>query len=270
MAQSTIRLAAGAGVVAASLLIVGPHPAQAVADKHGSGSHSKNDDRKNGSNRRGNRPKPSVPNLLNGVLNIRGTAKDPIPDLAPPATDLEPPVMDLGPRVMDLGTGGSDLEDLAVVQSIAPEGPTALRSAAVVEEPPSVNASGAVPRSGSDHIGASAVPVQSPRVVVGNGRSPGLQAADPEPGRENPVTPEVVPAVPAAIEVTIAPMPPLPPVERIRPPRLTVGEMGPAEIDTMTDPFFGLAGLILIPAIGAALGYRQARAAQSVRESARS
>ena len=256
MAQSTIRFAAGAGVVAASLLIVGPHPAQALADKHGSGSHSKNDGRKNGSHSRGNRPKPNVPDLVNGVLNIGGAAKDPIPDLEPP--------------VMDLGTGGSDLEDLAVVQSIAPEGPTALRSAAVVEEPPSVNASGAVPRSGSDHIRASAVPVRSPRVVVGNGRSPGLQAAEPEPGPENPVTPEVVPAVPAAIEVTIAPLPPLPPVERIRPPQLVVGETGPPEIDTMTDPLFGLAGLILIPAVGAALGYRQARAAQSLRESIRS
>ena len=101
--------------------------------------------------------------------------------------------------------------------------------------------------------------------MIGNGRSPGLQIANPEPVRENPVTPAVTPAVPAAIEVTIAPLPPpLPPVERIQPPRLVVGEMGTAKIDTTTDPLFGLAGLLLIPAVGAALGYRQARAAQSV------
>lgn len=35
VAHSTVRFAAGAGVIAASLLIVGPNPAQAVADKHG-------------------------------------------------------------------------------------------------------------------------------------------------------------------------------------------------------------------------------------------
>ena len=113
------------------------------------------------------------------------------------------------------------------------------------------------------------MPVGSPRVVVGNGRSPGLQDAGTEPAHEYPVT-EVAPAVPVAIEVTIAPLPPpLPPVERIQPPRLVVGEMGPPEIDTPTDPLFGLAGLLLIPAVGAALGYRQARAAQSLRESTR-
>jgi hypothetical protein len=105
-------------------------------------------------------------------------------------------------------------------------------------------------------------------VVVGNGRSPGLQAGDPEPVHENP---EIVPpAVPVAIEVTIPPLPPpLPPVERIQPPRLVVGELGTAKIDTTTDPLFGLTGLILIPMVGAALGYRQARAAQGLRESAR-
>ena len=76
--------------------------------------------------------------------------------------------------------------------------------------------------------------------------------------------------MPVAIEVTIAPLPPpLPPVERIQPPRLVVGEMGTAKIDTTTDPLVGLAGLLLIPAVGAALGYRQARAAQSLRESTR-
>ena len=255
MAQSTIRFAASAGVVAASLLIVGPNPAEAVADKHGSDSHYRNNDGKNSSNGHGRRPKSNVPDLANGIFDIGDTDGDRLPNLAPP--------------VMDLGTSGSDVGDLAVAQSIAPEGQTALRSAAVAEEPPSVNASGAVPpQAGSHTIGAPPVPVRSPRVVVGNGRSPGLQDADPEPVRENPVA-EVEPAVPMAIEVTIAPVPPpLPPVDRIQPPRLVVEEMGRATADTTADPLFGLAGLILIPAVGAALGYRQARAAQSVRESA--
>jgi hypothetical protein len=276
--QSTIRFAAGAGVFAASLLIVGPDPAQAVADRNGSGSHSGNDDWKGGSNRPGNRTKPSVPDLVNNVLEVAGNDKGLLPDLAPPVMDVgavgidKGLLPDLAPPLMDLTTAGSDLADLATTQSIAPEGPITLqRSAAVEEEPLGVNALGAAtPRPGSANIGAPAVPVGTPRVVVGNGRSPGLQIADADPVSENPVAPEAAPAVPVAIEVTIAPLPPpLPPVERIQPPRLVFGDMGTAKSDTTTDPFFGLAGLLLIPAIGAALGYRQARAAQSVRESAR-
>ena len=167
-------------------------------------------------------------------------------------------------------SGPATLRSAAVAEEPT-SGPATLRSAAVAEEPTSVNASGAVPRSGSDHIGAPTVSVRSPRVVVGNGRSPGLQAGDPEPVRENPVIPEIVPpAVPVAIEVTVPPLPPpLPPVERIQPPQLVVGELGTAKVDTTTDPLFGLTGLILIPMVGAALGYRQARAAQGLRESAR-
>ena len=278
-----MRFAAGAGVVAASLLIVGPYPAQAVADKHGSGSHSWNDERGNGSNR------PS------GQQRSGSDRVNDVPDIGDVDGDSKSP---LDPPLMNLGTGGSDLEDLATVDSIAPDspvtlrsaavaeeptsgpatlrsaavaeeptsGPATLRSAAVAEEPTSVNASGAVPRSGSDHIGAPTVSARSPRVVVGNGRSPGLQ--DSEPVRENP---EIVPpAVPVAIEVTIPPLPPpLPPVERIQLPQLVVGELGTAKVDTTTDPLFGLTGLILIPMVGAALGYRQARAAQGLRELAR-
>jgi hypothetical protein len=294
LVQSTIRFAAGAGVFAASLLIVGPNPAQAVADKNGSGSDSRNDDRKSGSNRHGNRAKPSVPNLLNDVLEVAGNDKGLLSDLTRPAMDLATAgndkslLPDLAPPVMELTTAGSDFADLAIAQSIAPEGPITLRSATVEEEPLGVNASGAAtprsgaanigapavrvgtPRSGSANIGAPAVRVGTPRVVVGNGRSPGLQVADADPVAVNPVAPEAAPAVPVAIEVTIAP-PPLPPppspVERIQPPRLVFGDMGTAKSDTTTDPFFGLAGLLLIPAIGAALGYRQARAAQSVRGS---
>ena len=61
--------------------------------------------------------------------------------------------------------------------------------------------------------------------------------------------------MPAAIEINIPPLPPpLPPVERMRPTRLAVGELGTATVDTVTDPLAGLVGLILIPAVGAVLG----------------
>ncbi len=233
VAQSTIRFAAGAGVVAASLLIVGPNPAHAVADKHGSGTHSKHE-----------------------AGNDRPNTK---PSTAPPA--------------MDLGTGGSDLEDLAATESIAPEGPIALRSAAVAEEPTGVNAAGAVPRAGSGYSFPPGASFRYPRVVIGNGRSPGPHDASGSARdvlRDEAQVPDAVPAVPEAIEINIVPLPPpLPPVERIRPSGLVAGEFGTAKIDTTTDPLAGVAGLILIPAVGALLGFRQARAAQSLRESTR-
>ena len=123
VAQSTIRFAAGAGVVAASLLIVGPYPAQAVADKHGSGSHSRNDELENRSNRPSSGQKRSVPDSVNRVLDLGDADRDSKSPVDPPQ--------------MNLGTGRSDLEDLATVDSIAPDGPVTLRSAAVAEEPTS-------------------------------------------------------------------------------------------------------------------------------------
>ena len=232
MAHSAIRIAAGAGVVAASLLIVGPNPADAAADEDRSGSYSENDQA----------PKP----------------------------DLDPPQM-------ELGTGGSDLEDDALAESFAPEGQVALRSAAVVEQPAGDNVlAAALPRSGSGYSGQPVTAFRSPRVVVGNGRIPGTHV--PRPGSapdavlvaDAPVSPAAVPAAPTAIEINIPPLPrPLPPVERIRPAVAVVGEFGTGTVDTVTDPLAGLAGLILIPAVGAVLGYRQARAAQSLRDSLR-
>jgi hypothetical protein len=242
VAHSTVRFAAGAGVVAASLLILGPNPAQAVADEDGSRSYSEKDG------------------------NIGGADQVPKPNLDPPQ--------------MDLGTGGSDREDDALTESFVPEGQVALRSAAVVEQPAGDNVlAAALPRSGSRYSGQPVTAFRSPRVVVGNGRIPGTHV--PRPGTalhaalvaDAPVSPAAVPpvpAVPAAIEINIPPLPPpLPPVERIRAAGLVLGQFGTSTTDTVTDPLAGLVGLILIPAIGAVLGYRQARAAQSLRDSIR-
>ena len=232
MAHSAIRIAAGAGVVAASLLIVGPNPADAAADEDRSGSNSENDQA----------PKP----------------------------DLDPPQM-------ELGTGGSDLEDDALAESFAPEGQVALRSAAVVEQPAGDNVlAAAQPRSGSGYSGQPVTAFRSPRVVVGNGRIPGTHV--PRPGSapdavlvaDAPVSPAAVPAAPTAIEINIPPLPrPLPPVERIRPAVAVVGEFGSGSVASVSAPRAGLGGLFLRAAVGAVLGYRQAWAAQSLRDSLR-
>jgi hypothetical protein len=151
-----------------------------------------------------------------------------------------------------------------------------MRSAAVAEAPAGDNVTAAAPQSGGGYSGRPATSFQAPRVTIGNGRTPGTNVPRPGPGpeatllRDTLVSPAAVPPMPAAIEINIAPLPPpLPPVERIRPADLVSGQFGTSTIDTVTDPLAGLAGLILIPAIGAVLGYRQARAAQSLRDSLR-
>ncbi len=221
---------------------MGPNPAQAVADKHGSGAYSKKDDRKSGASSRSTGQNSGGLGWVTGVLEV--------------------------------GADGGDSQDLAVTQSIAPDSAVALRSAAV-EEPTGVNASGAAPRGGSGYSTATAGTLRSPRVVFGNGRTPGMHVPASEFGSEREIlrdysleasaAPDSVPAVPEAVEIDIPPLPPpLPPVEHMRPARGLVGDIGTGTIDTTTDPLAGLAGLILIPAIGAAVGFRQARAAQSL------
>jgi hypothetical protein len=263
VAHSTVRFAAGAGVVAASLLILGPNPAHAVADKHGPGSQFDNDSRKNVSSGKGGNAQRPVSNWVKDVIggfDIAG--QDAKPDLDPP--------------LMNLGTGGGDLQDVAVVNTLAPQGQAAMRSAAVAEAPAGDNVTAAAPQSGGGYSGRPPTSFQAPRVTIGNGRTPGTNVPHPSPAsdatllRDTLVSPEAVPPMPAAIEINIPPLPPpLPPVERIRAADLVPAQFGTSTTDTVTDPLAGLAGLILIPAIGAVLGYRQARAAQSMRDSLR-
>lgn len=266
MAQTSVRIAAGAGVVAASLLIVGPNPAEAGADKQGSGHNS--DYRANGSGGQGSYSNRGPANFVNDVVDgfsaITGFTKPAKPSLDPPK--------------MDLGSSSGDSGDFLAVQSVEPEGQTALRSAAVAEAPVGDNiAAAALPGGGgSGYAGQAAAAFRAPRVTIGNGRTPGRNVAKPQAARymqDSLVAPGGLPAAPstpAAIEINLPPLPPpLPPVERIGAAELAVGQFGTGTTDTVTDPLAGVAGLILIPAIGAVLGYRQARAAQSLRESLR-
>jgi hypothetical protein len=281
VAHSTVRSAVGAGVVAASLLIVGPNPAQALADKHGSGPYVKNDDNRHGPNNRGGYSNRSEPNRGPDGFDGRQKASD--------------------PSVMDLGTSSLDLEDLAVADNVAPQGQIALRSASIAEVPASENITAAARagdnvataaragdnvataarRAGSEYAGQPASAFRAPRVVVGNGRTPGAHRREQDRASEEMhwqsaqvAAPAAVPPGPEAIEINVPPLPPplphpMPPVERMRPAAFVLGEIGTSTIDTVTDPLAGLAGLILIPAVGAVLGYRQAKAAQSLQESLR-
>jgi hypothetical protein len=100
-----------------------------------------------------------------------------------------------------------------------------------------------------------------PRVTVGNGRTPGiLSGDDSEPRWRTPVAEPAPPPPP--------PPPPVAPVEpswvdRIATPPALPKQLAVAPAADWTDPLWGIAGLLLIPAAGAALGYRQARASHA-------
>jgi hypothetical protein len=113
-------------------------------------------------------------------------------------------------------------------------------------------------RTGSDVSGAPSAKFEPPKVTVGNGRSPGVQDNDREPRSRIPA-PEPAPPPP--------PPPPAPApspswVDRVYTPPTMPRQLGVAPASKLTDPLWGIAGLLLIPAAGAVLGYRQARAAQ--------
>jgi len=134
---------------------------------------------------------------------------------------------------------------------------------AIVVPTPAVPAVPARPVSGGG--GASPVtaapPIGPPAVTVGNGRSPGILTGRPERApRPTGTTPNVAPAVtqPAATH--------LPPTDRLD---VAPAERMVASLRTAAAPgrpgglLFGLAGLILAPIAGAWLGYRQARASRA-------
>jgi hypothetical protein len=119
-------------------------------------------------------------------------------------------------------------------------------------------------RPGSDFSPDPTGAFKPPKVTFGDGRTPGVQDTDPGPrwrgGGAEPAPPP--PPPPATEVVDIAPPPstnrtPRPPVIR----QLIV-----APAAELTDPLWGVAGLLLIPAAGAVLGYRQARGAHAAAE----
>jgi hypothetical protein len=100
-----------------------------------------------------------------------------------------------------------------------------------------------------------------PKVTFGDGRTPGVQDNDPERGWGGGA-PE--PAPPPPPEVITVPLNP-PTISPVREPGV-VQQLVVAPTSGLGDPLWGAAGLLLIPAAGAVLGYRQARAAQSAAE----
>jgi hypothetical protein len=106
-------------------------------------------------------------------------------------------------------------------------------------------------------------PHAPPTAQVGNGRSPAY-----EPATELPPPPQM----PAPAEPTMLVTPP-PPAAVMTPPARSwvdrtssvLQQIEAAQPNSLSSPFLGLAGLVLLPAAATALGYRQAKAAQALR-----
>lgn len=115
-------------------------------------------------------------------------------------------------------------------------------------------------RPSSDYSPASPQ-LKKPKVTFGDGRTPGIQDNGPEPRWSSPA-PEPAPSPPPPPEVITVPLNP-PVISPARDQPGVVQRLVVAPTAGIADPLWGVAGLLLIPAAGAILGHRQARAAQS-------
>lgn len=103
---------------------------------------------------------------------------------------------------------------------------------------------------------------RAPKVTFGDGRAPGIQDHDSGP-RWGWYSPEPAPPPPPPQVITVPLNPPTVAPVTTHP---GVVEQLVAPTAGVADPLWGVAGLLLIPAAGAILGYRQARGAHSAAE----
>ncbi len=277
MARFSHRLAAGVGVLAAFFLL-GGSVTVAVAEPGGSHSDrgSSSDRGNGGGNGRGGSERHDHDRRGNNNSGKRGVGderhsgkRDDGGSRKPDAGDdgnatADPGVIQSPAARVGSGRVAADTEESAPSLAAAPDAPDSSASR-VSESGTSVAVEGASPGgSGSGLAGAPSPRLSPPRVTVGNGREPRTHRRQPEPQRQ---------AAPALQPAPAAPPPPPPPPAAPASPMSTVNktstpegltqELGVSGATDWSNPLWGLAGLLLIPAAGAALGYRQARAAHA-------
>jgi hypothetical protein len=208
VALTSLRLAAGIGVVAACLLVGGPSAAVAIASPY-SGHDGRSGDGKGSDSRGGS--DYSDDNI--NADNRTGTNTD---------TGGRPSTR--------VGSG---------------------RESGTSDERPSSDYSPGPPQS------------NKPKVTFGDGRTPGIQDRDPGP-RWGWNAPEPAPPPPPPEVITVPLNPPV--ISPVRAQPGVVQQLVVAPTSGVGDPLWGVAGLLLIPAAGAILGFRQARAAHAAAE----
>ena len=106
---------------------------------------------------------------------------------------------------------------------------------------------------------------KKPKVTFGNGRTPAVRDNDPEPRWSWSAPEPAAPPPPPPPQVITVPLTP-PMISPVIPPPGVVQQLVVAPTAGVVDPLWGVAGLLLIPAAGAILGYRQARGAHAAAE----
>ncbi|MCW2561207.1 MAG: hypothetical protein JWP55_5171 [Mycobacterium sp.] len=279
MARSTLRAAAGAGTVAAFLVVGGAAVPVASADpghSHDGNNAQRGGDSRDRDGRRGHRDGRRDDDggwqRSGGPIGPDRTAG---PIRTNDASSLEPSggtavVSELNPDRTQVAsrTGTTSrpevVTDASVSESQTPgtvrriDGPV---TRATLTPTPAIPAR---PVSGGGGSGAAAVaapPVAAPPVTVGNGRSPGILT-----GRREDVVGEAPADVAPPAEAPPAVTPQLAPLYRLAaaPAERTVESLWAAAAPGWPDGLlFGVAGLIFAPIAGGWLGYRQARASRA-------
>ena len=157
--------------------------------------------------------------------------------------------------------GGSDWSDDNVTSAIR----GSQKSGAVADSPRTKVGSGresgtSDERPSSDYSPDPPGAFKPPKVTFGDGRTPGVQDTDPEPRWRGGGGEPAPPPPPATEVVDLAP----PPSTNRTPKPPVIRQLMVTPAAELTGPMWGVAGLLLIPAAGAILGYRQARAAEAV------
>jgi hypothetical protein len=252
--------------VSAFVLLGGPGAAAAFADQGDSHSDSGRSSNKDGTHGRGGSDKADADDA-NGTGTGTGTGNGNGGN-----HHLDEDVkrdVEAAPRVR-VGSGRDDQQWLApggaVASDVSAAPGVAIASDVAVagdDDSGATGATGPDDETGSDRQGAPVSGFTSPRVTFGNGRTPGAHTQAPEPDFEAPAPqPEPAPQPPPPPPPAPAPHPSW--VNRIATPPAPAQQMGVTPAADWSDPLWGVAGLLLIPAAGATLGYRQARAAQAV------
>lgn len=278
------RLAAGAGVVSVFLLVSGSgaavayaHPGDSrgsdrghSADRggdHGGGSgngkhgNDRRDSKRPADSKRGGDAKGPGAAPSSRVGSGREDLPNPSPGNRSAAVDPESAGRTASP--------GPSANRTASASRAATPDASANRSAVAappVEAPATIAVTGGpVASGGSGVASAPAAAFEPPQVTIGNGRAP--ESRGPQSENRWPST-ALAPAGPVPAQPVLppplVPAPPAPaPLDRVGTPPAVVGQFVVAPGAGTNDPLWGLAGLLLIPVAGAALGYRQARAAQA-------
>ncbi|OBF92332.1 hypothetical protein A5790_14365 [Mycobacterium sp. 852002-51152_SCH6134967] len=287
------RLAAGAGVVSVFLLVSGSgavvayaHPGDSrgsdrghSADRggghhsRGSGNGKYDNDRRDGKRTTGSKRGGDTNGSGAAPKSRVGSGRD---GLAQPSPDSRP-----GAVIAPESAGRAAAPDVSASRAAAAPDVSASRAAAAPDVSASRSAVGATPPAevpvntassaapvasgGSGAASAPAPAFEPPQVAFGNGRAPHSRDLQPETDWQPPALAPSAPVPAQPIPTTpLSPAPPAPAVlDPVATPPAVVRQFVVAPGAGTSDPLWGLAGLLLIPVAGAALGYRQARAAQA-------